>query len=71
LQEIARTVKLPVLRKDFTVSAYQIYQARLLGAAAVLLIVTLLSEARLREYLQLAASLHLAALVEAHTEMRK
>jgi indole-3-glycerol phosphate synthase len=69
LQEIARTVKLPVLRKDFTVSAYQIYQARLLGAAAVLLIVTLLSEARLREYLQLAASLHLAALVEAHTEM--
>jgi indole-3-glycerol phosphate synthase len=67
LQEIARTVKLPVLRKDFTVSAYQIYQARLLGAAAVLLIVTLLSEAQLREYLQLAASLHLAALVEAHT----
>ena len=68
LQEIARTVKLPVLRKDFTVSAYQIYQARLLGAAAVLLIVTLLSEAQLREYLQLAASLHLAALVEAHSE---
>ena len=68
LQEIARTVKLPVLRKDFTVSAYQIYQARLLGAAAVLLIVTLLSEAQLREYLQLATSLHLAALVEAHTE---
>lgn len=68
LQEIARTVQLPVLRKDFTVSDYQIYQARLLGAAAVLLIVTLLSEAQLREYLQLAASLHLAALVEAHTE---
>ena len=68
LQEIARTVRLPVLRKDFTVSAYQIYQARLLGAAAVLLIVTLLSEAQLREYLQLAASLHLAALVEAHSE---
>ena len=68
LQEIARTVKLPVLRKDFMVGAYQIYQARLLGAAAVLLIVTLLSEAQLREYLQLAASLHLAALVEAHSE---
>lgn len=68
LQEIAKEVKLPVLRKDFTVSAYQIYQARILGAAAVLLIVTLLSEKQIREYIELARSLHMAALVEAHTE---
>lgn len=68
LQEIARTVALPVLRKDFTVDAYQIYEAKTLGASAVLLIVSLLSDRELKEFLELAHSLGLSALTEAHDE---
>lgn len=68
LKEIAREVSIPVLRKDFTVDAYQIYEARILGASAVLLICALLEEERLKEYLAIARSLGLSALVEAHTE---
>ncbi|MDR1059711.1 MAG: indole-3-glycerol phosphate synthase TrpC [Clostridiales bacterium] len=68
LAEIARRAGIPVLRKDFTVSAYQIYQARLLGAGAVLLICALLDGARLKEYIGLADLLGMAALVEAHDE---
>jgi indole-3-glycerol phosphate synthase len=68
LQEIARTVKLPLLRKDFTVDSYQIYEAKLLGASAVLLICALLDTETLREYLAIAGSLGLSALVEAHDE---
>lgn len=68
LKEIAQAVSIPVLRKDFTVDAYQIYEAKTLGASAVLLICTLLSEAQLREYLEIAHSLGLSALVEAHDE---
>ncbi len=68
LQDIASTVAIPVLRKDFTVDAYQIYEARLLGAAAVLLIVALLEESAIREYLAVCHSLGLSALVEAHDE---
>lgn len=68
LKEIAEAVSIPVLRKDFTVDAYQIYEARVLGASAVLLICALLEEERLKEYLTIAHSLGLSALVEAHTE---
>lgn len=68
LKKIAQAVSIPVLRKDFTVDAYQIYEAKTLGASAVLLICTLLSEAQLREYLEIAHSLGLSALVEAHDE---
>lgn len=68
LREIAREVAIPVLRKDFTVSEYMIYEAKTLGAAAVLLICAILSPAQLREYLGLAHSLGLSALVEAHDE---
>lgn len=68
LQEIARTVTIPVLRKDFTVDAYQIYEAKTLGASAVLLIVSLLSDGELKEFLNIAHSLGLSALVEAHDE---
>lgn len=68
LEEIARSVSLPVLRKDFTVDLYQIYEAKLLGAAAVLLICSILSRDQLREYLEAARSLGLSALVEAHDE---
>ena len=66
LQEIALTVSLPCLRKDFTVDAYMIYEAKLLGASAVLLICSLLGEDILREYIGLCDELGLSALVEAH-----
>ena len=66
LEEIARTVTTPCLRKDFVVDSYQIYQAKVLGASAVLLICSLLDAATLREYLELAHSLGLSALVETH-----
>lgn len=67
LEEIASAVSIPCLRKDFTVSEYMIYEARLLGASAVLLIVSLLSEAQLQEYLGLCRELGLSALTEAHS----
>lgn len=68
LRDIARTVSIPCLRKDFTVDEYMIYEAKLLGAAAVLLICALLDEETLRSYLALCDRLGLSALVEAHTE---
>lgn len=68
LEEIAKAVSLPVLRKDFIVDEYMIYEAKLLGASAVLLICALLQEEELLKYQQTAHSLGLSALVEAHTE---
>ncbi|MDO5140726.1 MAG: indole-3-glycerol phosphate synthase TrpC [Eubacteriales bacterium] len=68
LRKISRAVKLPCLRKDFTVDEYMIYEARLLGASAVLLICSLLREDRLRRYIELCDSLEMSALVEAHDE---
>lgn len=68
LQEIAAAVDTPVLRKDFIVDEYQIYEARALGASAVLLICAVLDDDRLRTFFQLADSLGLSALVEAHDE---
>lgn len=67
LKEISR-VSIPVLRKDFTVDPYMIYEAKLYGASAVLLICALLNEKELKDYLELAHHLGLSALVEAHTE---
>ena len=66
LQEIAAAVNIPVLRKDFTVDEYMIYQAKTLGASAVLLICSILSKEQLAEYLEITHSLGLSALVEAH-----
>lgn len=68
LAEISSAVKIPVLRKDFTVDEYMIYQAKTLGASAVLLICAILSKEQLSEYLGIAHSLGLSALVEAHDE---
>ena len=65
-RQVRQTISLPMLRKDFTVDEYQIYQARLMGANAVLLIVSLLDEETLSRYLELCRSLGLAALVETH-----
>ena len=68
LEEIAAAVSIPVLRKDFTVDEYMIYEAKVLGASAVLLICSILEDGQLRDFLQLAAALQMDALVEAHTE---
>ncbi|MCI5650266.1 MAG: indole-3-glycerol phosphate synthase TrpC [Fusicatenibacter sp.] len=68
LLEIASLVSIPVLRKDFTIDPYMIYEAKVLNASAVLLICSLLNDAQLKEYLEIAHSLGLSALVEAHTE---
>ncbi len=68
LQEITQTVNVPCIRKDFTVDAYMIYEAKLLGASAVLLICSLLDTQTLREYIAICDSLGLSALVEAHDE---
>lgn len=68
LKEIAKTVSIPCIRKDFTVDEYQIYQAKTLGAAAVLLICSILSEEQLGEYIKICDSLGISALVEIHNE---
>jgi indole-3-glycerol phosphate synthase len=61
-------VKLPLLRKDFIIDEYQLYESRLIGADAALLICTLLDEGTLRRYLAICGELGLTALVEAHDE---
>jgi indole-3-glycerol phosphate synthase len=66
LREIAQSVSIPVLRKDFILDPYQIYQARLLGAQAVLLICAILDAGKLSAFLELAGELGLSCLVEAH-----
>ena len=68
LQEIRQAVSIPIIRKDFVVDEYMIYEAKVLGATAVLLICALLQEETLKEYLETAHSLGLSALVEAHDE---
>ena len=68
LQEIASTVKIPVLRKDFIIDEYQIYQAKVWGASAILLICACLDVPTLIKFRELADSLGLSSLVEAHDE---
>ena len=68
LQEIASTVKIPVLRKDFIIDEYQIYQAKVWGASAILLICACLEVPTLTKFRKLADSLGLSSLVEAHDE---
>ncbi len=68
LAAIRKEVSIPLLRKDFTVDEYMIYEAKLLGADAVLLICAILSRTQLEEYSGIAKELGLSALVEAHDE---
>ena len=68
LAEIRKAVSIPLLRKDFTVDEYMIYEAKKIGADAVLLICAILSENQLQEYMGIATELGLSALVEAHDE---
>ncbi len=66
LKAIVKEVSIPVLRKDFTVDPYMIYQAKLMGASAVLLIAAILSDDELKEYFEIADTLGLSCLFEAH-----
>ena len=68
LNEIARLVNIPVLRKDFTVDDYMIYEAKALGASAVLLIAAILDDVQLKEWFSLSRELGLSAIMEAHDE---
>lgn len=68
LREIAENVSIPCIRKDFTVDEYMIYEAKLLGAGAVLLICSILSQQQISEYIGICDSLGISALVEAHDE---
>lgn len=68
LKEIAESVLIPCLRKDFTVNEYQIYQAKVLGASAVLLICSILTEDQMKDYIRICDELGLSALVEVHDE---
>ena len=66
LEEIAKEVSVPVLRKDFVVDEYMIWEAKMLGASAILLIVSILDIVQLKKYLDLAHELGLSAIVETH-----
>lgn len=68
LKEIAAAVKIPCLRKDFTVDEYMIYEAKLLGAEAVLLICSILEEKQIADYIKICDSLGISALTEVHDE---
>ncbi len=68
LREIAQNVSIPCLRKDFTVDEYMIYEAKLMGASAVLLITAILTREQLKEYIGICDELGFSALVEAHNE---
>ncbi|MBQ9663573.1 MAG: indole-3-glycerol phosphate synthase TrpC [Oscillospiraceae bacterium] len=68
LREIAERVSVPCLRKDFTVDPYMIFEAKLMGAASVLLICSILNPVELLAYRELCDELGLSALVEAHDE---
>ena len=68
LKEITSTVSTPCIRKDFTVDEYMIYEAKILGASAVLLICSILSEEQIKEYIGICDELGLSALVETHDE---
>lgn len=68
LAEIVKEVSIPVLRKDFTIDEYMIYQAKALGASAILLICSILDDCQLNSYLTLAKELGLSVLTETHDE---
>ncbi|WP_026517739.1 indole-3-glycerol phosphate synthase TrpC [Butyrivibrio sp. MC2021] len=68
LREITETVKIPCIRKDFTVDEYMIFEAKNLGAKAVLLICSILEKSRIKEYMDICDELGLSALVETHDE---
>jgi len=67
LRQVSEAVRLPVLRKDFIIDEFQIYGAKVLGAASFLLIVSILSDPQLRDFIELGRELGMEPLVETHT----
>lgn len=67
LEEISRHVNIPILRKDFIIDSYQIYESKIIGASAILLISSILDKEQLNRYIRIADSLGMSALVEAHS----
>lgn len=67
LEEISKSVSIPILRKDFIIDSYQIYEAKIIGASAILLISSILDTEQIYKYIKIADSLGLSVLVEAHT----
>jgi len=68
IREVKEITNVPILRKDFIVDSYQIYESKLYGADAVLLITSIIALAKLRDYLQLAKELNIQCLVECHNK---
>lgn len=68
LKEIVENVAIPCLRKDFTIDEYMIYEAKVLGAKAVLLICSILTKEQIKEYIHICDKLGISALVETHNE---
>lgn len=68
VKEVSKAVNIPIIRKDFTVDEYMLYQAKVMGASAVLLICALLDTETIKKYIKICDSLGLSALVEAHDE---
>lgn len=68
LKEIKSKVNIPILRKDFTIDSYQIYEAKSIGADCILLICSILTDKELKEFIEISDKLGLSALVEAHDE---
>lgn len=68
VKEVSKAVNIPIIRKDFTVDEYMLYQAKAMGASAVLLICALLDTETIKKYIKICDSLGLSALVEAHDE---
>jgi indole-3-glycerol phosphate synthase len=66
LKQISENVQIPILRKDFTIDEYMIWEAKSIGASAILLIASILDDVQLKEYLDLAHELGLSAIVETH-----
>ena len=69
LKQIRKAVQIPILRKDFTIDEYMIYEAKVLGADAILLICSILSMQQLKEYSEIAHSIGLSVLIETHSEV--
>lgn len=67
-KEIRKAINIPMIRKDFTVDEYMIYEAKIMGADCVLLICSVLDDATLKKYLEICESIHLSALTETHDD---
>ena len=68
LQEVKKVTKLPILRKDFIIDDYQIYESKLIGADCILLITSILSDTQIEEYVSKAEAINLDVLIEVHDE---